>query len=289
MAPFGVQNLGLSRAAAAACGRRFASPPRRLTFFVPNAATPVDDSLSASIAVPASDAPPAVDVRDLTRAFGRRVAVRELTFSVRDGECLALFGPNGAGKTTLLRVLAGLLRPTKGSARIAGVELPGGSNARAVVGLISHQSMLYGALTARENVEFTARLYGVESPREAAMRALGRMRLDDRAESPVRSLSRGMQQRVSVARAIVHEPRVVLLDEPYTGLDETGAAALSDALESLKTAGAALVLVTHHLGEGLALATHTAIMRDGRFVQHEPRGAVELEAYRDVYREAIGR
>jgi heme exporter protein A len=256
---------------------------------VPNAATPVDDSLGASLAVDASDAPAAVDVRDLTRAFGRRIAVRELTFSVRDGECLALFGPNGAGKTTLLRVLAGLLRPTKGSARIAGVELPGGASARAVVGLISHQSMLYGALTARENVEFTARLYGVQSAREAAMRALRRMRLDDRAESPVRSLSRGMQQRVSVARAIVHEPRVVLLDEPYTGLDETGAAALSDALASLKTAGAALVLVTHHLGEGLALATHTAIMRDGRFVKHEPRGAVELEAYRDAYREAIGR
>ena len=256
---------------------------------MPNAATPVDDSLSASLAARSSDARAAVDVRDLTRAFGRRIAVRELTFSVRDGECLALFGPNGAGKTTLLRVLAGLLRPTKGSARIAGVELPGGASARAVVGLISHQSMLYGALTARENVEFTARLYGVQSPRDAAMRALRRMRMDDRAESPVRSLSRGMQQRVSVARAIVHEPRVVLLDEPYTGLDETGAAALSDALESLKTAGAALLLVTHHLGEGLALATHTAIMRDGRFIKHEPRGAVELEAYRDAYREAIGR
>ena len=98
-----------------------------------------------------------------------------------------------------------------------------------------------------------------------------------------------MQQRVSIARAIVHEPRVVLLDEPYTGLDETGAAALSAALESLKSNGAALVLVTHHLGEGLALATHTAIMRDGEFITHEPRGTVELDAYRDVYREAIGR
>ncbi len=208
---------------------------------------------------------------------------------MQDGECLALFGPNGAGKTTLLRVLAGLLRPTSGTARIAGVTLPAGARARAVVGLISHQSMLYGALTARENVEFSARLYGVASPRDAAMQALGRMRLDDRAESVVRMLSRGMQQRVSVARAIVHQPRVVLLDEPYTGLDETGAAALTDVLGSLRASGAGLVLVTHHLGEGLALATHTAIMRDGRFVKHEPRGTVELEAYRDVYREAIAR
>lgn len=205
------------------------------------------------------------------------------------GECLALFGPNGAGKTTLLRILAGLLRPTSGTARIAGVTLPAGAEARAVVGLISHQSMLYSALTALENIEFTARLYGVASPRAAALRALERMRMHDRADSIVRSLSRGMQQRVSIARAIVHDPQVVLLDEPYTGLDETGASALSDALESLKRSGAALVLVTHHLGEGLALATHTAIMREGRFVRHEPRGTMELDAYRDAYREALAK
>jgi heme ABC exporter ATP-binding subunit CcmA len=257
---------------------------------VPNPAKPIDQPRRAAI----DDAhhgvhTPVVEAVGLTRRFGRRVAVRELTFEVSNGECLALFGPNGAGKTTLLRVLAGLLRPTSGAARIGGVKLPGGAEARAVVGLISHQSMLYAALTARENVEFSACLYGVDSPREAALRALRRMRLEDRADSPVRSLSRGMQQRVSIARAIVHDPRVVLLDEPYTGLDEVGAAALSNALESLKAAGAALVLVTHHLGEGLALATHTAIMRDGRFIKHEPRGTVDFETYRDAYREAVGR
>ena len=254
-----------------------------------HAITPLEHVPRTPLAPEATGARPAIQVDALTRTFGRRVAIRGLTFAVNDGECLALFGPNGAGKTTLLRILAGLLRPTSGAAHIGGVKLPGGAHARAVVGLISHQSMLYSALTARENVEFTARLYGIESPRRAAMRALQRMRLEERAESPVRSLSRGMQQRVSIARAIVHEPRVVLLDEPYTGLDETGAAALTAALESQKSSGAALVLVTHHLGEGLALATHTAIMRDGRFVKHEPRGTVELDAYRDVYREAIGR
>lgn len=251
------------------------------------AITPIEHRPPTPHAAEAAVARPAIEVEALTRAFGRRVAIRGLTFAVNDGECLALFGPNGAGKTTLLRILAGLLRPSSGAAHIAGVKLPGGAKARSVVGLISHQSMLYSALTARENVEFTARLYGLESPRHAAMRALERMRLEDRAESPVRSLSRGMQQRVSIARAIVHDPRVVLLDEPYTGLDETGAAALSAALESLRGSGAALVLVTHHLGEGLALATHTAIMRDGTFVRHEPRGTVALDDYRDAYREAI--
>ena len=246
-----------------------------------------DAALVSELAAPASS--PAIEAIGLTRTFGRRVALRELSFQVRDGECLALFGPNGAGKTTLLRVLAGLLRPTRGKARVAGVDLPGGGESRAVVGLISHQTMLYAALTALENVEFSARLYGVPSPTEAARRALERMRLAERADSPVRSLSRGMQQRVSIARAIVHDPRVVLLDEPYTGLDEAGAGALSDALLSLRSAGAALVLVTHHLSEGLALATHTAIMRDGQFVQHEARGTVAVEAYRDVYREVVGR
>jgi heme exporter protein A len=229
----------------------------------------------------------AVDVVGLGRRFGRRIAVRDVSFSVRAGDCLALFGPNGAGKTTLLRVLAGLLRPTSGSARVAGVELPGGAAARAVVGLISHQSMLYSALTALENVEFAAKLYGVNAPRDAALRALERMRVSDRADSPVRSLSRGLQQRVSIARAMVHDPRVVLLDEPYTGLDEAGAAALTDALHTLKCEGASLVLVTHHLGEGLAIASHTAIMRDGRFVEYAERGSVALDAYRDTYRQAV--
>ncbi|HEX6052347.1 MAG TPA: heme ABC exporter ATP-binding protein CcmA [Gemmatimonadaceae bacterium] len=229
----------------------------------------------------------AVDVIGLGRRFGRRVAVRDVSFTLRRGDCLALFGPNGAGKTTLLRVLAGLLRPTSGSARVAGVALPGGATARAVVGLISHQSMLYAALTALENVEFAAKLYGVSAPRDAARRALERMRVADRADSPVRALSRGLQQRVSIARAMVHDPRVVLLDEPYTGLDEAGAAALTDALHTLKREGAALVLVTHHVGEGLAIASHTAIMRDGLFVNYAERGNIAPDAYRDAYRQAV--
>jgi heme exporter protein A len=257
---------------------------------VSRAATPVEPTRDAVLA-PASQATAlaAIEAVDLARSFGRRQVLRDVSFRVNAGECLALFGPNGAGKTTLLRVLAGLLRPSRGTARVAGVTLPGGAEARAAVGLISHQTMLYSALTALENVEFSARLYGVGSPREAALRALERMRLADRASSVVRSLSRGMQQRVSIARAIVHDPTVVLLDEPYTGLDEAGASALTDALESLKAAGAALVLVTHHLGEGLALATHTAIMRDGRFVQHDSRGDVAVEAFRDVYRDLVMR
>jgi heme exporter protein A len=210
-----------------------------------------------------------------------------VTFALGRGETLAIFGPNGAGKTTLLRMLAGLLKPSGGSARIGGVALPGGPEVRAVVGLISHASMLYGALTARENVELAAKLYGLREPRGAAERSLARMRILERADAPVRALSRGMQQRVSIARAMVHDPELVLLDEPFTGLDAAGAAALSEALGELRTHGAASVLVTHNLDEGLNLATHLAIMREGRFVRLEERGAVDVQGYAAAYRELV--
>jgi heme exporter protein A len=208
--------------------------------------------------------------------------------SVAAGGCLALFGPNGAGKTTLLRILAGLLRPTAGTASVAGVALPGGAAGRAMVGLISHQSMLYGALTARENVEFAARLHGVAGPKEAAEDALRRMRVADRADAPVRALSRGLQQRVSIARAMVHAPRAVLLDEPFSGLDEVGALALTRVLQELKGAGAALVLVTHNLSEGLALATQVAIMRAGRFLRCDDRASLDAGGFASTYRELVG-
>ena len=246
---------------------------------------PGADGISAATGV---DAPLLIEAAGLSRAFGGRRAVDDVSLSLRAGECLALFGPNGAGKTTLLRMLAGLLRPTSGEARIDGVRLPGGAAARSRVGLISHQSMLYAALTARENIEFSARLHGVPNPRDAAVRALAGMRVADRAETPVRLLSRGLQQRVSIARAMVHEPRVVLLDEPFTGLDEGGARALTSALETLLGIGAALVLVTHNLAEGLALATHAAVMRAGQLVSLERRAGIDVGTYAETYRRMVG-
>jgi len=228
--------------------------------------------------------PPAVELTGVTRSFGRRRAVNGVDLSIHSGECRALFGPNGAGKTTLLRLIAGLLKPSEGTVRVNGESLRDNAPARARVGLISHQSMLYRALTARENVVFAAKLYGIDRPNEAAMHALERMRVADRADAPVRSLSRGLQQRVSIARAIVHEPSVVLLDEPYTGLDAAGGAALTEMLQLLRASGAALLLVTHNVDEGLAVASHASVMLEGRIVRTDDAARIEPRSYFDEYR-----
>jgi heme exporter protein A len=231
--------------------------------------------------------PAALEADGLRRAFGPRRAVDGVSFALGAGDCLALFGPNGAGKTTLLRMLAGLLSPTGGEARVDGRPIARDPEVRARVGLISHHALLYAALTAQENVAFAARLYGVPDPEVAARAALERMRVADRADTPVRRLSRGLQQRVSIARAMVHGPQVVLLDEPFTGLDDAGARALSEALTTLKAHGAALVLVTHHLTEGLSLGTQIAVMRAGRLVLERPRAEVDDAAFADEYRALV--
>jgi heme exporter protein A len=226
----------------------------------------------------------AAEALGVSRRFGQRRAVDGVTLTLAAGDCLALFGPNGAGKTTLLRMLGGLLRPSAGTVKVGGLELGRDAGGRAGVGVLSHQSMLYAPLTARENVEFSARLYALPDARGAAEAALTRMRVLDRADTPVRALSRGLQQRVSVARATVHEPRVLLLDEPYTGLDDGGASALTELLVALMRAGTALVLVTHNLQEGLALATQVAVMRGGRFVRELRRDALDAERFVAEYR-----
>lgn len=226
----------------------------------------------------------------VSKTFGRRLVVDEVAISLGAGECLALFGPNGAGKTTLLRLVAGLLKPTSGVVTIAGASARRDASARARVGLVSHHTMLYQPLTALENVEFSAQLHGLADSRVVAQAALDSMQVGDRAHAPVRTLSRGLQQRVSVARAMVHTPAVVLLDEPYAGLDESGAHALTTLLSSLLARGAALVLVTHNLQEGLSLATQAAIMRQGKLARTERRaagGQFDQQRFAAEYREVV--
>jgi len=226
----------------------------------------------------------------VTRKYGARLAVNNVSLTLAAGDCLALFGPNGAGKTTLLRLLGGLLKPNSGRVTLLGQELPGEAETRRLLGVISHRSMLYDALTVRENVMFAAECQGLRDAASATDAVLKRLLVFDRANSPVRALSRGLQQRVSIARALVHGPRLVLLDEPYTGLDQTGARALTDALRALKASGATVVLVTHNLPEGLELATHAAIMRDAAFVHRltRPADGFDVSSYASLYRELVG-
>ncbi len=231
----------------------------------------------------------AVQTEGLVRKFGERKALAGVTFALDEGDTLSVFGPNGAGKTTLLRVLAGILRPTSGTARIGGISLPGGAAARARAGLITHASMLYGALSALENVEFTARMYGVSGARAASLAALKKIGADHHGSAPVRFLSRGQQQRVSIARALVHSPSVLLLDEPFSGLDAQGSQNLTALLAELRGSGAAMIVVTHNIIEGLSLATHCAIMLHGAFARLEPRGQVDPASYAALYHELATR
>jgi heme exporter protein A len=232
---------------------------------------------------------PVLDVAGVERSFGAIRAVAGVSFSLRPGECLALFGPNGAGKTTLLRLLAGLLRPSAGTATLAGLGIHGSAAARSRIGFISHHTMLYDALSPRENVAFAARLYGLSDIGRRVEAALARMLVVDVSDSPVRSLSRGMQQRVSIARATVHSPTLVLADEPFSGLDEGAARSLTEFLRDLRAAGTTIVVVTHNLVEGLSLASHAAIMHRGRFVRFDARDTIDPASYARTYGEAIER
>ena len=228
-------------------------------------------------------ASPVLVVEDLRRSFGHVRALRGVGFQLGAGEVLAVFGPNGAGKSTLLRILAGLLKPDAGQVRLDGRPLLRGDAAqRRRIGLISHASLLYDGLTAAENLEFYGRLYGLADPRAVARRALENVGLEGRADSAAMTMSRGMLQRLAIARALLHEPDIVLLDEPFTGLDQRSALALREQLARLKSTRRTVVLVTHNLDEGLELATHVAIQVQGRFVEFAPRSG-GVDAYRDRY------
>ena len=228
-----------------------------------------------------------VQTENLCRSFGPRTAVEGVSVSVAAGESLVIFGPNGAGKTTLLRLIAGLLKPTSGQALVDGAALSQRREVRRRVGIISHHTLLYDALTPRENVAFAARLYGMKDVAASTEHALGRMEMLDRADTPVRSLSRGMKQRVSIARATVHSPSVILADEPFTGLDVLGASALAKLLNDLRAGGAALVLVTHNIDEGLRMATHAAVMNRGCIARHDRREAIDAANYGSQYQALV--
>jgi len=233
------------------------------------------------VAATESAAGPAVELRDLARAYGERVALRGITLVLPRGRTLAVFGANGAGKTTLLRILATLLRPHGGTARVLGSELPReGWAARGRIGLLAHDPLLYRELSARENLRFHARLHGVAPERaEALLEAVGMLR---RADEPLLTLSRGMVQRVAICRAVLHEPELLLLDEPLANLDPGAAGAVEPLIG--RAAGVARVVITHDTEHGLAEADLVLGLRGGRQALLAPAAEVGAAALRELYR-----
>ncbi len=204
---------------------------------------------------------PAIELDALQRRYGERAALDGVTVSVPAGSTLAVLGPNGAGKTTLLRILATLLRPHGGSARVLGRELPReGWAVRGRVGLLGHDPLLYRDLTGRENLRYHARLHGVEEARVGEL--LERVGLPQRADEPVRLLSRGMVQRVAVARAVLHDPELLLLDEPTSHLDPAAAALVEPLIG--RASGRTRVLVSHDPGGSVAQADLVLGLKRGR-------------------------
>lgn len=232
---------------------------------------------------------PVIEARALEKWYGPHPAVRGVDFGLDAGQFLTLFGPNGAGKTTLLRMLAGALRPTRGEIRIAGEPLDHSEDAwRRRIGVLSHQTYLYARLSAAENLRFFGRLYGLDSLNERIEDRLREVGLWERRHDRVQGFSRGMQQRLALARTLLHEPELVLLDEPYTGLDPHAARMLRRVLEHLKDGRRTVLLVTHNLSQGLELADRVVVQVAGRWVSDESRCAIDAARFEQLYTERVG-
>lgn len=207
-----------------------------------------------------------IEVKSVVKKFGSLVALNGVSLSIAEGESFALLGPNGAGKTTLIQILSALIRPTSGTVKVAGYDVKeDAEEIKKIMGVVSHSSFLYEELTARENLEFYAGLYGAKSSR--ADELLKEVNLQSRGEDFVATFSRGMKQRLAIARALLHEPRILLLDEPSTGLDASGRAEFYETLRRLHSQGATVVLTTHLLEEAKLLCDRAVLIRKGEVVK----------------------
>lgn len=228
----------------------------------------------------------AIHVRDVSRIFGRRRALSRVSVDAHAGRVLGLFGPNGAGKSTLLTILATLLRPSSGEVRYGDhTAADVGDALRSTIGVLGHDLFLYPELTAYENLEFFGRLYGVPSLPEAIARALADARLTDRADDRAGGFSRGLRQRLALERALLHRPRLVLLDEPFTGLDDASAGILSERLRTLAAEGAIVIMATHDFDTAEAIVDDAVCVDRGK-IWPIPAGAGTLrQRYRQVLQE----
>ncbi|MFQ5815021.1 MAG: heme ABC exporter ATP-binding protein CcmA [Candidatus Hydrothermarchaeaceae archaeon] len=204
-----------------------------------------------------------IELEGLTKRFGSQYALNGVDISIEEGESFALLGPNGAGKTTLVRILSTLTKPTSGTARIAGFDVTKeGREVKRVIGVVSHNTFLYDELTAMENLHFYAGAYGVDPKRVDPL--LKKMKLLERANDPVSGFSRGMKQRLSIARSLLHEPQILILDEPSTGLDVQGKRVFYEITDELNSMGKTVLLTTHQMEEAERLCSRAAILHRGK-------------------------
>lgn len=233
-------------------------------------------------------ASPALRIEHVSKVFGTRRAVDDLSFDLPRGAFLSIFGPNGAGKTTLLRMLSTLSRPTDGRIELLGMDLrEQADEARSRIGLISHNSMVYGDLTAEENLMLAARLYGVQDARSRVGYLLDAVELSHRRLDLARTFSRGMTQRLSIARALVHDPEVVFLDEPYSGLDPHAVDIFDGLLDSVRE-DRTFVMVSHDLHKGFSSCTHAMVMARGRKVAFARKEEIDFASFERLYRDTVG-
>ena len=229
-----------------------------------------------------------ITVKKLVKRFGLKTVLRGLDFEVQPGEFVALLGPNGAGKTTFLRILASLSRPSLGDVKIAGYHLPHqAAQVRARLGVVSHLPLLYGDLTADENLSFYARMYNIPNYQVRIHEVLEMIGLEARRRDLVRTFSRGMQQRLAIGRAVLHDPDVVLFDEPYTGLDQDASVMLDDVLKTVAAKGRTVVMTSHDLARAEDLATRFDILSRGVIAASASRKDLKKTNLLAFYRQAL--
>jgi len=225
-----------------------------------------------------------IKAEDLKKSYGNFEALKGVDLSIKNGEFYTLFGPNGAGKTTLIKLLATLTDPTSGKLSILGIDAKKDvQKIRSTIGVISHDPYLYETLTAFENIKFFGELYGITDINERAQYVIKQVGLESRSSDLVRTFSRGMKQRLTVARAIVHEPKILLLDEPYTGLDQHGAQIFGEMLSQLKKQNRTIIMTTHNIDEGLDLSDRVGILAKGKIVYDSPTSQTDPINFKDLY------
>ncbi|MFL7837671.1 MAG: heme ABC exporter ATP-binding protein CcmA [Candidatus Promineifilaceae bacterium] len=227
-----------------------------------------------------------IRINGLVKRYGINTALRGVDLHVREGEFVTLVGPNGAGKSTLIRIVATLLTPTEGQVSVGGWDFPKNADkVRRHIGLVSHQSLLYHDLSAAENLTFFARLYQLDDIPDRVGSALKKVGLFARQRDPVGSFSRGMVQRLTIARATLHEPEVLLLDEPYTGLDQDASSLLDNLLDQEVQKGRTIMMITHDLVHGLEHSQRVAILNNGRIVYEMDTTSIDQSTFVDLYRQ----